>query len=339
MQLTPGQHGLQQVAGIHGTVGFAGAHNGVQFINEEDDLAFALLDLVQNALQALLKFAPVLGTGHQSAHVQAEHLAVLQVVGHIAPHDPLGKALGDGGFAHAGLADQAGVVLALPAQNADDVPDFLVTADHRVQLVLLGQAYQLLTVLLQYVVGVFGVVAGHPLVAAQGGQLVQEVVLVDGEGPEQVAGRPVGGFQNAQEHMLHTDVFILHGSGLLLGSIQGLVGILADVDLIRVAAGAAHVGQLLHLFLGGHGKSRGLYAHALQQLGDKAVFLAGQSRQQMLRLQRLVLMFNGKALGILQSLHGFLCELVGVHKQQPSLFAGLCGPPSLSPAGDLLADD
>ena len=137
--------------------------------------------------------------------------------------------------------------------------------------------------------------------------------------------------------MLHTDVFILHGSGLLLGSIQGLVGILADVDLIRVAAGAAHVGQLLHLFLGGHGKSRGLYAHALQQLGDKAVFLAGQSRQQMLRLQRLVLMFNGKALGILQSLHGFLCELVGVHKQQPSLFAGLCGPPSLPPAGNLLA--
>ena len=35
-------------------------------------------------------------TGHQSAHVQAEHDAVLQVFGHVTAHDPLGKALGDG---------------------------------------------------------------------------------------------------------------------------------------------------------------------------------------------------------------------------------------------------
>ena len=77
------------------------------------DLALALLHLVQDALQALLELAAVLGTGHQRAHVQAEHGAILQVFWHIAPDDPLSQTLGDGALADAGLTDQAGVVLGL----------------------------------------------------------------------------------------------------------------------------------------------------------------------------------------------------------------------------------
>ena len=50
VQLAPGQHGLEQVACVHGAIGLTGTHDGVQLINEEDDLALALLHLVQYAL-------------------------------------------------------------------------------------------------------------------------------------------------------------------------------------------------------------------------------------------------------------------------------------------------
>ena len=172
VQLAAGQHRFEQVARIHGTVGLACTDDGVQLINEEDDLALTLLHLVQNALQALLELAAVLCTSHQRAHVQAEHGAVFQVFGHIAAHDPFGQALGDCRFADARLTDQAGVVLRLTGQDADDVADLLIPPDDGVQLLLAGQVYQILTVFLQGVVGVLRVVIGHALVAAHGCQLL-----------------------------------------------------------------------------------------------------------------------------------------------------------------------
>ena len=168
VQLAAGQHGLQQVAGVHRTVGLACADDGVQLIDEEDDLALALLYLVQ----ALLELAAVLCTGHQSAHVQAEHDAVLQVLGHIAPDDTLGQTLGDGRLADARLTDEAGIVLGLTGQDADDVPDLLIATDDGVQLLLAGQIDQILTVLLEGIVGVLGVIVGHALVAADGSELL-----------------------------------------------------------------------------------------------------------------------------------------------------------------------
>ena len=39
VQLAPGQHGLEQVAGVHAALGFSGAHDGVQLIDKEDDLS------------------------------------------------------------------------------------------------------------------------------------------------------------------------------------------------------------------------------------------------------------------------------------------------------------
>ena len=172
VQLAPGQHGLEQVARVHGTVGLARTHDGVQLINEEDDLALALLHLIQDALQALLELAAVLCASHQSTHVQAEHSAVFQVLRHIAPNDTLGQTLGDGGLTDARLTDEAGVVLRLTGQDADDIPNFLVTANDGVQLLLAGQVNEVLTILLQGIVGVLGVVVGHALVAAHGGEML-----------------------------------------------------------------------------------------------------------------------------------------------------------------------
>ena len=70
VQFTTGQHGLEEVACVHGALGLAGAHNGVQLIDEENDLAFTLLDFLEHCLESFLKFAPELGASHQRTHIQ-----------------------------------------------------------------------------------------------------------------------------------------------------------------------------------------------------------------------------------------------------------------------------
>ena len=46
---------LQQVACIHRAFGLTGANDRMQFIDEQDNLSFALADLFQNRLQTFLK--------------------------------------------------------------------------------------------------------------------------------------------------------------------------------------------------------------------------------------------------------------------------------------------
>ena len=116
-QVAPGQGRLEQVGGVHAASGGAGAHQQVQLVDEQDDLALALLDLLDDALEPLLELAPVLGARHQGAHVQGHEAHALEVLGHVALGDALGQALHDGGLAHARLADQHRVVLGAPAQH------------------------------------------------------------------------------------------------------------------------------------------------------------------------------------------------------------------------------
>ena len=85
-------------------------------------------------------------TRHQGGQVQQIDLLVLQLGRHLSPGDPLGNALGDGGLAHAGLADQTGVVLLAAGQNLDGPVDLPVPPDDVVQLAGLGLGGQILTV-------------------------------------------------------------------------------------------------------------------------------------------------------------------------------------------------
>src|SRR5213076_2432447 len=86
--------------------------------------------------------------------------AFLQAFGHVAAGDALGQALDDGGLAHARLADQDRVVLGAATEHLDDAADLLVAADHRVELPLPRQGGQVAAVLLQRLIGGFGILAG-----------------------------------------------------------------------------------------------------------------------------------------------------------------------------------
>jgi len=64
-ELTAGQHRLEHVAGIHGRVARGSrADHGVQLVDEGDDLALCVADLVQDGLEPLLELTAVLGAGH-----------------------------------------------------------------------------------------------------------------------------------------------------------------------------------------------------------------------------------------------------------------------------------
>ena len=70
MKLASCQKRFQQVTGIHGAVSLAGTYNQMQFIDEQDNLSFALSDFFQNSFQTFLKFTSVFGTCYQRTHIQ-----------------------------------------------------------------------------------------------------------------------------------------------------------------------------------------------------------------------------------------------------------------------------
>ena len=128
----------------------------------------AVLDLLEDGLEPLLELAAELGAGDERAEVERDDPLVLERLGDVAAHDALGEALGDGGLADAGLADQHRVVLGPAAEDLDDAPDLLVPADDRVELAGARLGGEVAAVLLERLVGALGVGAGHALAAADG---------------------------------------------------------------------------------------------------------------------------------------------------------------------------
>ncbi len=160
-QLAAREHRLEHVAGVHRALGGAGADDRVQLVDEHDDLALGVGDLLEHRLQPVLELAAVLRAGDHRAEVERDHAPVLQALGHVAVHDPLREALDDRGLADAGLADQHRVVLRPAArEHLDHAADLVVAADHRVELALLGRLGQVAAVLLERLELVLGVLVG-----------------------------------------------------------------------------------------------------------------------------------------------------------------------------------
>ena len=217
VQFAPGQHRFQHVAGIHRALGLAGPDDGVQFVDEEDDPPFGLLDLVQHRLQAFLELAAILGSGDQRSHIQGKDGLVLQPLRHVAPHDALGQTFDNGGLADPRFADQHRVVLGLAGQYPDHPAHLFIPSDDRIKLVGSGHLDQVAAVFLQRLIGGLGIGALHPLAAAHLGQRLQEAFTVDARQFENPPGRYLFTLrQQRHEQMLDRDVFILEPFGLVL---------------------------------------------------------------------------------------------------------------------------
>ena len=112
----------------------------MEFVNE-DDCATGF-ELVDHALEALLKLPAVHRAGHKGAHIQLEDLFLEQQRRHIAFDDALRQTFHDGGLAHTRFADQGGVVLGAARQNLDDAFNFFLTPDDGVKLASFRQCGQ-----------------------------------------------------------------------------------------------------------------------------------------------------------------------------------------------------
>ena len=95
-----------------------------------------------------------------------DQLLVLELIGHVAADDALRQAFDDGGLADAGLADQHRVVLGAAAEHLHDAADFVVAADHRVELALARRFGEVVGVALQRLVLGLGILVGDALRAA-----------------------------------------------------------------------------------------------------------------------------------------------------------------------------
>ena len=67
--------GLSRLRGVHRALGRAGADDGVQLVDEQDDLALGVLDLLEDGLEPLLELAAELGAGDQRARGRARRPA------------------------------------------------------------------------------------------------------------------------------------------------------------------------------------------------------------------------------------------------------------------------
>ena len=93
--------GLSRFDGVHRAFALPGADQRVHLVDEQDDLARRLLDLVEHALEPLLELAAIFRAGDQRAHVERQQAPVLDAVGHVAVGDAQREAFGDRGLADA----------------------------------------------------------------------------------------------------------------------------------------------------------------------------------------------------------------------------------------------
>ncbi len=220
-QLATGEHRLEQVGGVDGALGGARSDDRVQLVEEQDDRAARLGDLLQDGLQALLELAAVLRAGDERADVERDDAPLAQGLGHVAGDDPLGEPFDDRGLADARLPDQDGVVLGAAGEDLDDAADLVVAADDRVEPALLGLGGQIAAELLERLVGVLGRLAGDPVRPADLEQRLEQLLLGGAGAAQRLAGlRAVPG--QREEEVLGGDVLVLELAGLVLGGAQDL---------------------------------------------------------------------------------------------------------------------
>mmetsp|Transcript_31203 Transcript_31203/g.70221 ORF Transcript_31203/g.70221 Transcript_31203/m.70221 type:complete len:201 (+) Transcript_31203:1657-2259(+) len=146
--LSSGKRGLQQIGRVHLSLLVPGADEEVELVDEEDDFALRLLDLLQDVSHPLLKVPSERRVGHQRPEVEREQLALLQRACHVPIQDPLRQPLYDRCLPHPRLSNEHWVVLRPPAQDLHKPADFILPSYHGVKLSCPGLRDQILGVLL-----------------------------------------------------------------------------------------------------------------------------------------------------------------------------------------------
>src|SRR6202021_2619737 len=95
-------------------------------------------EVVEHALEALLKFTAKFRARDESAHVERQNALVFQTLGHLVVDDPLGQTFHDSGLTDAGLANEHRVVFGTALQDLDRATNLVVATYDRVELARRG---------------------------------------------------------------------------------------------------------------------------------------------------------------------------------------------------------
>ena len=288
-------------------LGAARADDHVELVDEQDDLAAGRLHLVHDGLQALLELAAELGARHERAHVEGQHAAVAEDVRHVLGDEALGEALGDGGLADAGLAEQGGVVLGAAGEGLDDALHDLPAPDDGVEATGAGQGREVDAVALQGPVAVLRPRVRDALRAAHGLEGLVHLLRVDAVDPQHL-GRLAGALlDDGDEQMLRADVLVLHAVGFRLGVLEHAGRTRRRIDLRRLVVEARRALQ-------GRGDlgpdGRGVGAHLPEDLCGHALLLLQQGQEQVLQVPLRVAVLPHHLLGGADSLPGSLREVL-----------------------------
>ena len=166
MQFATGQHWFEHIASIHGPFCRARADDGMHFIDEENDFSLGIGYFFKGCFEAFLKFAAIFRASDECAHVELHQALVFQPFGYIPIDDALCQTFHNGGLANPRFANQRRIVFGAARKNFNRAADFVITPDHRVQLALTGKSGDVASVFFQSLVGVFRVLAGDGLAAA-----------------------------------------------------------------------------------------------------------------------------------------------------------------------------
>ena len=314
VQFTPRQGRLQKVGGIHGALRLPGADQGVHFVDEQDDLPGRRRDLGQDCLQAFFELAAELGPCDQRPQVEDHQAFLFQVFRHVAVDDAQRQALDDGGLAHAGFADQHRVVLGPTRQHLYGAADFLVAADHRVELTVHGRLGQVAGIFLERVIGILGIgrVGGAALAEFLDRRV--QVLRLDARFLQDVGRLGALGHDHGEQQHLDRDEAIAGLVGDLLRLVEQLGRFRRQVDLHRVAF---DLGQALQLALGQAERALSVAARGFDQRGRKAFLVVEQHLEKMQRRELLVGFTYGKRLRALNEAARAFGKFLKFHLSRP----------------------
>ena len=167
-----------------------------------------------------------------------------QAFRHVAVDDAQRETLDDRGLADAGLADQHRIVLGAARQHLDGAADFLVAADHRIELAVARGLREIAGIFLQRVIGVLGRGGIRSAALAQRIDGGVEVLRRHAGAGENLSGLAVLLHRQRQQQPLDGDEAVAGLLGDLLGLVEDAGGGGREIELAGAAAGDfRHLGE------------------------------------------------------------------------------------------------
>jgi len=125
----------------------------------------------------------------------------------------LGQAFDDGGFPHAGFADEDRVVLRPSAENLQDTLDFVCTTDDGIQLPFLGQLSQVTSEFVECRCVALAIPLARRRFTQEGHRELSGGQEVGAKTPENLSADPFFFPQQTQQQMFAADVVMPEQSG------------------------------------------------------------------------------------------------------------------------------